>query len=443
LGFSRLKKITLIVGASLALAACDVGEPLPKEPVKIRYQLYFTEAYAHTSTGRTYLDVIERFNATDPGFQVIPVYWPAEAKTISGQDFALSLIADDNPPDLIQFNPKDIPLAEEQGLLYDMMSLGTPEQWELPSNLLEQGMNAGRLLVWPYAANPLKVVYDKALYDRAGLPYPADDWTWEQYKADAQRISALGDRIMGSWILPYGIVGLDILLAGSGSGVLSPDGKTAVGFLDSQEAVRALEWLNGLYRDLGATPQSSDSFMGAYGEGTIGLRIADLDEALQIDQSEDNLGIAPWPHFEGGFPATPTRFQGYAIPRKSAHPKEAFDFLQNLVREPIAVNSNESGQLIFDWNEHARNFVSTSRKESDSAVVQEESLIAPFYEYTDRFQRPSSENNPVFEKAWNESLAAEFPTLFSLEGDRLRSKLRDIAAALDDRLREAHEALQK
>ena len=47
----------------------------------------------------------------------------------------------------------------------------------------------GELMCIPQNASSLVVYYDKALFDAAGLAYPDDDWTWDDFVATAEALT--------------------------------------------------------------------------------------------------------------------------------------------------------------------------------------------------------------------------------------------------------------
>ena len=49
----------------------------------------------------------------------------------------------------------------------------------------------------PYAMETYGLIYNKDLFDQAGIDYPTDDWKWEDAMAAAEKIRALGDNIFG------------------------------------------------------------------------------------------------------------------------------------------------------------------------------------------------------------------------------------------------------
>ncbi len=51
----------------------------------------------------------------------------------------------------------------------------------------------GELMCIPQNLSSLVVYYDKALFDAAGVPYPADDWTWDDFLATAKALTLDSD----------------------------------------------------------------------------------------------------------------------------------------------------------------------------------------------------------------------------------------------------------
>lgn len=101
----------------------------------------------------------------------------------------------------------------------------------------------GRVRAVPALADNLGIIYDKRLFDAAGEPYPDADWTWDDFRATAKRLT---DEDKGQFGFSWpGAGGEDTtwrlwpMLWQQGGEILSPDGR-AVAF-DSPEGVAALE----------------------------------------------------------------------------------------------------------------------------------------------------------------------------------------------------------
>lgn len=115
------------------------------------------------------------------------------------------LILSQNIPDLIQgpgagytFNLKDL------GLLYDMTPLLAEHKFELgnfnPSVLdsVKTYFNAvepNRLFGLPITQNNVALYYNKALFDKFGVPYPKDGMTWDDAHELAKRMTRKEDGV--------------------------------------------------------------------------------------------------------------------------------------------------------------------------------------------------------------------------------------------------------
>jgi multiple sugar transport system substrate-binding protein len=62
-----------------------------------------------------------------------------------------------------------------------------PEIWK--ACLLATG-NTGKVEGLPFLANPAVVIYNKDLFDKAGVAYPTADWTWDDYHDIAAKLTS-------------------------------------------------------------------------------------------------------------------------------------------------------------------------------------------------------------------------------------------------------------
>lgn len=78
--------------------------------------------------------------------------------------------------------------------------------------LLTQGVDGGYVDAdgkregMPTTASDFMIAYNKDIFDKAGLPYPTDDWTWDDFSATAKQVSSGegANRVYGivsHWIL--------------------------------------------------------------------------------------------------------------------------------------------------------------------------------------------------------------------------------------------------
>lgn len=123
----------------------------------------------------------------------------------------------------------------------------------------EQIVNVGRigdgLYGIPKDWTTRAIFYNKKLFDDAGIPYPTNDWTWDEFVDIAQALT-IGegvDKQYGWWSYDsqYPIQGY---VWSNGGDFISPDGTQATGYLDSPETIEALDWYIRLQTELGVSP---------------------------------------------------------------------------------------------------------------------------------------------------------------------------------------------
>jgi multiple sugar transport system substrate-binding protein len=180
------------------------------------------------------------------------------------------------------------------------------------------------------------VMYNKDVFDEAGVDYPTDDWTTDDFIAIAAELtneetrSWGGDRPRGAFRAIWNNMG---------SFLYSEDSMTVDGYLNSPESVAAYTWLWDLVNS-GATPTPSDiEILGTEGTGPIDLflagrlAMATLNQGHMLIALEEgaNFGIVPEPQVEGS-----TRYvNAWALTTSvwagTEHPDEAYEFLSFLV----------------------------------------------------------------------------------------------------------------
>ncbi len=90
----------------------------------------------------------------------------------------------------------------------------------------------GKVIGFPALIDNLSVIYNKALFDAAGVPYPSQDWTWDDFRATAKQLTDPAKHIYGA---NYPVTGdLDTVwrffpgLWQRGGQILSQDNKQAL-----------------------------------------------------------------------------------------------------------------------------------------------------------------------------------------------------------------------
>jgi multiple sugar transport system substrate-binding protein len=200
----------------------------------------------------------------------------------------------------------------------------------------------------PRGYTPIVVVYNKDLFDRAALPYPTSDWTWDEFLRVARvltRVDQWGtafDRRVPLW-LPW--------LWSGGGDVLCPDGTRATGCLDGPQSIAALRWLSGWVTDdsivprLQTTPDGDDN-LRLFTSGKVAMLTTGHEgiPSLRpyVDDGRLRIGFVEIPHRAGFAPQTVVYSSGFSVPVAAQHRKlsvELATYLADSLAQAIRVTS--------------------------------------------------------------------------------------------------------
>jgi multiple sugar transport system substrate-binding protein len=217
--------------------------------------------------------------------------------------------------------------------------------------VLGPGRWEGQQYLLPKDFSPLAVYYNKALFDQLGVPYPQSGWSWEQFLATAQALTrdTDGDGATDIWgvQLPAAwSTGFEYWVAAGGGSLVSPDGTSFVGHLDSPQTTAALQFYADLYQRHRVAPPPAD--MAAFGGGNKDF--AEGRAAMQLFGRWPQVDYRANEAIELGVVGVPTGAQranillwgGIGISALSKNQEAAWRFLRFYAGEPGA-------QVWKDW----------------------------------------------------------------------------------------------
>lgn len=138
----------------------------------------------------------KEFEAMNPGVKVKP-----ERKNADGTyaDILLQEFAANKAPDVMFVSTDNIELIEASGQIADLneflakdTDLKASDYYDI---MIKRFTKEGKLLVLPRDIAPIAVVYyNKNLFDAAKLPYPRDNWTWDDLRALAKKLTRRNEK---------------------------------------------------------------------------------------------------------------------------------------------------------------------------------------------------------------------------------------------------------
>ncbi len=289
--------------------------------------------WARSSTEAYSTAMVKAYNETHPDKIVLNL--------IPNEQFVAKVgtaIAGGAPPDLMSIDLIYVPTFARGEQLADItaQAKALPFFDALSKSHLRLSTFEGKLFAVPYSAEASFLMYDKALFRRAGLDPEAPPRSWAEIREAAGKIAALGNGTYG-YYFPGNTSGNNVftflpLIWAAGGDIISPDGSKAT--LTSPAVAAALDHMRALWaakaippsarndgaENIIATPASGKVGMWAGGAFTV-TGIRRLNPGMEIGATFIP-GETPgqWSSFAGG--------DAIAIPRGSKQPRIAWDFIQ-------------------------------------------------------------------------------------------------------------------
>jgi multiple sugar transport system substrate-binding protein len=338
--------MALLLLAALALSACSgskssggttTPEPAKNEPAK-KVTLRFS-AWETGDSGKLHENNAKNFTAKNPNIEV--VYEP-----ITDDDYTaklLTMFAADNAPDVFQI-PENISFFADNGYIENLDSyIKGPDGLDesVFNSIHEMDKYKGHTWAFIKDFSNFAIYYNKDVFDKYGVPYPKDDWTYDDFLKTAQALTKEenGQKVLWgvSWPRDWARAQENLTLAW-GAEVSSPDGKTVDGFLNSAKTTQAMQFLYDMYfthkvaptmkeretilKDID-TVKTGKVAMVMYGTwGIQGWKAAGL-----------NMATAPVPIGPSGKRVNTACAANFAMNAKGKNKAEAWKFLKYLAIE--------------------------------------------------------------------------------------------------------------
>ncbi|HRK20736.1 MAG TPA: sugar ABC transporter substrate-binding protein [Fimbriimonadaceae bacterium] len=202
----------------------------------------------------------------------------------------------------------------------------------------------GKTYGLPQDINIIGLFYNKDLFDKKGLAYPNENWTWEDLKSAAEKLTEDTDRdgrpeVIGLH-MGWGGYGFRPFLYQAGGRIWNEDKSRTV--IDSPEAVRALQYYKSLMTSYSLA--KSDSQRGGLGPdkffeaGKVAMFMDGSwrSPSLKNNAPKLNFGVAPLP--KGDFAMSISTSCFWGISRGTRHPDAAWKLAKFLSSTPSLID---------------------------------------------------------------------------------------------------------
>lgn len=249
-----------------------------------------------------------------------------------------------NAPDVIQSSSSFIGDFVSRGIQMDLQPLvdsGDLSLADYPAQDIEGAKVDGKLYMVTIGHSIEGIVYNKAIFEQAGVQLPQNGWTWDEYVQTMQDVQqSLGGDAWASEDEGGQYRGLDFFLAQRGKSIFHDGG---LGF-DKQDLIDWYSFWDGL-RKLGVVPPASiQSEQGdkpqeqsMLARGSVAM-VRKSSNQLKIFQkaTSDPLGIVSFPVDPAAEKVFPLVTTGLGISPDSKHQQEAALLINFIAHDPDA-----------------------------------------------------------------------------------------------------------
>jgi multiple sugar transport system substrate-binding protein len=223
------------LAAAVSLTACAQGsatkteESKPGGPVTVRY-MNFSANGGHEKD----LDsIVKAFESANPKIKV-------QVETVPFDSYFTKLqtsVAGGTAADAFELNYENFVTYAANGSLAELKGVNGSVY---KPKLLEAFSSQGKQVGLPESFSNVVLIYNKTLFDKAGVAAPTADWTWKEEQAAAQKITNPKAKVWGDY-QPISFYEFYKTIAQSGGSFLSQDKKSTA--FNSPEGVEAANWL--------------------------------------------------------------------------------------------------------------------------------------------------------------------------------------------------------
>ncbi len=328
-------RLAFYLALSIALLGACVA-PLPA-PAAESVQTQLTFLFSGDPTDDVAYQVLaDTFMAANPDVHVDLINIP------SSGDFRRRLAADfaaNTPPDVFLINYRRYGPFVAGGALEPIGPYLARSRQIRGEEFYAQALEAftwqGMLMCMPQNVSSPVVYYNKALFDAAGIAYPADDWTWDDFLATARALTVErdGDGIVdqfGLGIEPTIVRAAPFIWMNGGDVVDDPEHPTSLA-LAGPAARAALAWFIGLQTEHHVVPdavaEAAESSLSRFMRGGLGMYVDSRRATPEFRRIERfDWDVAPLPG--GKQRASILHADAYCMAAAGTHQDAAWRFVE-------------------------------------------------------------------------------------------------------------------
>lgn len=301
--------VLAVLFACLALFANGVSESSKTESEAVK-EIVIWRPQNTAAIEAWWTEMLDSFNKKYEGKYIATQQTFPKGGAQGYEDKINTAVIANNLPDLILVDGPAVASYAEAGIIIPLDGLVSQESInDLLDSTYKQGSYNGSIYTLPLWESSVAIYYNKDMLAEAGIEVPktADEaWTWDEFLEVAQKLTTnehFGVTLhTNSGQISYYY---SPMLVQNGTDMISPDGSTTAGYLDSTKTVEFLEWLKKFYDTKAANiePSPTEFFDG---KSAMLFSTCYQISTLQSKYPDLNWGVTYYPVSNDGVAGTPT-----------------------------------------------------------------------------------------------------------------------------------------
>lgn len=254
-----------------------------------------------------------------------------------------SLVAGNLPDVLALDGPYVASFAEADILLAVDEYMTDEDRNDFVDSILQQGSYDGQIYSLGAMEASIPLYYNKDIFEEEGIEAPTtieEAWTWDEFLEVSKQLTT-EDRYGLNLFMNYGVgewltfMGAPFVWSNGGE-LISEDGTTSDGYLNSAETVEALEYVKTLFEEgvVDLTPGEMQ-----FEEGNAAMALGGPWIAVSADDADFEWGMMPYPYSET--PVSPSGSMAYGVTSTTEYPEEAYAIMAWMTNEESVIGLSE------------------------------------------------------------------------------------------------------
>lgn len=339
----KLSRRSLLLSSAALAAGAGLGRAFAQSDVTATLKL---QGFGGEAQLASINNAIKRFNAKYPN---VTVEVEMDAISTGWGDYVTKVLGQFNAgsaADVYGTAIETFQAFSSRGLwlgLNDFVAANTGFSDFAPS-LFEQGSYKGEINYVPIGWNNIMINYNRDLFDKAGVAYPANGaWTWDEFREVAKKLTVKdgsGNVTQFGYEVPNQNFFIQPWFFSNGTGVLNDDW-TASNMLDPKVA-ESLQFLYDLIHVDGVSPiPGKDTMDNQFFAGQVAMISRGHWIVENAKANKLNMDIAKVPSKQSD--TTVIGFGGYAVNKTTANADLAKALILELTSEETQKEEGEGG----------------------------------------------------------------------------------------------------